>query len=690
MNAVQLLPSAFMLFSASQREQTFLGGRDILMDEHEEKELLQKVLWPSHEPLQFMRRRGGIPLDYAEYYEKYHQPENVKRWARLLGKGGMERLHFYKGMGLKMEREEIERTIEVARIMHAEGMVVSVYIGGTMHTDWFFKEVPEAKSWACVAADGGPITYMGYQLWRHFPCLNNPDFRKYYFKVIDVAIDEVHADEIFFDNQILRGEPRSCRCKVCLELFPKYVESKYTPEQRTERFGHPDVSGIRPPDWSESWPAGSIRTIIDPVIQEWIDFRCHNVYDFYLAMREHIVRKKPAVAVGMNIKGLHPHNLAFDNGIDHGRWQVPGFNCCDSGLHAGMGPRGNMLAEYRAYKITHTTALTQSGQGGIDDVLCLVMNKQLDVPGFGRRPQIGRELNVFGKLGGFLREQEEELYGARPIVADVAVLRSFPSMAYNCMNYIHGPLICEQGLWEHHIPFQIVFDQNMAHLTHYKVILLANQDALSNENLERLKHFVENGGGIVATESTGKLDDWRRKRVKNALTEIFGLNVGPKPHRVSFGKGRAAYIPKLTPAVAYENNPFRHPYATHNDCLPPKNWKEVEDALRWAAGGAFTFEVAAPKGIAAEFRQGPTPHDRVVHLVNLSGKPIRKPIKVRFTAEGKEAKEGKEGKEGNWNLELRSPDKLPAKAPKLSRKKDAWEFSLPGVEVYTACVLRPL
>ncbi|MBI3831682.1 MAG: beta-galactosidase trimerization domain-containing protein [Planctomycetes bacterium] len=652
-----------------------------LLDPAEEADALKKVLWASHEPLMFMRRRGGIKMDYADYYEKYHRPENVELWRKLLGPHGLERLHFHKGMGLKTEREEIDRTIAVAKKMHELGMHVSVYIGGTLHTDWFFKERPESRDWIAISTAGTPITYMGYQLWRWFPCLNNPGYRKYVKEVLDVAINEVQADEIFFDNQILRGEPRSCRCKVCCELFPKYVEGKYTPEQRIDRFGHPDVSGITPPLWTDEWPAGAVRTINDPVTQEWTDFRCRNVYDFYLDMRQYILAKKPAVAVGMNIKGLHPHNLIFDNGIDHGRWQAPGFNCCDAGLHAAIGKRGNLLAEFRAYKITHTTALTQSTQGSpLDDVLCLALNKALDVPGFWKRPGMGREVALFGPLGKFLRVHEEELFGTRPIYMDVAVLRSFPSMAYHCMNWIHGPLIAEQGLWESRIPFGIVFDQNMNTLSKHKVVLLCNQEALSDDHLQKLKRFVEAGGGLVATGGTGSRDDWRRVRVKNALTELFGIEVGAKPSKTECGKGRVAYIPQLVPAVEHQEIPLRHPYGSHGDCLAPKNWKAVEGALRWAAGGKFSFEVKAPKGVACEFREGPTPKDRVVHLLNFHKKPLKSSITVFMAA----------GEKENWSLKVLSPDAAPKSPPKLKKVKGGVAFTLKGMgSIYAACVLTP-
>lgn len=651
-----------------------------VLEPAEEAELLSRVVWPSHEPIQFLRRKGGLREGYEKQYEQYHKPENVKLWRRLLGKRGMQRLHFFKGMGLKIERAEIDRTIELSRLMHAEGLRVSVYIGGTMHTDCFYKEVPEARGWECVAADGGPITYMGYQLWRHFPCINNPDYRAYIRRVIDVAIEEVQADEIFFDNQILRAEPRSCRCTVCMDLFHKFLFAKYpTSEARIDRYGMDDLSDVPPPHWSEAWPPGALREINEPGLQDWIDFRCQTVLEFFLHMKAYIVKKKPATSVGMNIKGIHSHNLCYNNGIDHGRWREAGFNCCDAGLYASVGPYKNLIAEFRAFKITHTMGLTQSSQGDpLDNALCLAMTKQLDIPGFGRRPTM-RSTRTFGEIGRFIRRYDDELYGTRPIYADVAVLRSFPSMAYNCLNWCNGPVTAEQGLWEARIPFGIVFDQNLDDLAGHRVMLLVNQESLSRKNLGALKRFVEGGGGLVATDGTGTYDEYRRPRARNALSELFGLKLGKKEERVAAGKGRVAYLPALVPSVPYKDDFLRHPHGTHSEVARPKNWKALEAALRWAAGGRFSFEVAAPHGITCEFREGHTPRDRAVHVFNFLRKPVKKPIRVTMATERPDA----------WTLEVLSPSGQPKKPPALKKAKGAVAFTLAGVrDLYTVCVLR--
>jgi len=643
-----------------------------------EEQLLKRVIWPSHEPLAFLRRRGGLARGCEADYERYHTAANTKLLAQLLGPGGMCLLHFYKGMGLKHEAAEMRRCYALAREMHRQGLGVCVYLGGTMHTETMYRDHPKARDWACVAADGGPVTYMMYQLWRHFACVNHPGYRAFVRGLCDRAIDKAQADMIWFDNNILRAEPRSCRCRHCLRLFPRRVMAKYSRAERIERFGYADLDGIRPPAWSESWPPSRLHEINDPVIQEWIDFRCHSVRDFFGEMFAHIRRRSPDCIVGLNIKGLHPHNLCFDNGVDHGRWDLPLINSCDAGLAPAVGPRGNLIAEFRTFKTSHTTGLSViGGHSDRDNLLGLVMNRQLRHPRFGCVPANHQHMLTFGPLGRFLKSRNDVLYGARPVYADVAVLRSWPSMAYNGLNWLHGPFICEQGLWEARIPFTIIFDQNLADLAPYRVVLLANQDALSDDAVARLRQFVEAGGGLVATDASGRRDDWRRPRTVNALTEAFGLTIGAQPVRMRFGKGRVVYLPRLeAPTEFRAGESLRGSHA--DTALPPRNWRAVEAALRWAAGGTFRFSVCAPKSVAAEFREGPTPADRVVHLLNFAEKPVRGPIVVEMADEGH-----------GWELRLDSPDPLPERVPALTRRGGRIAFTIAGVRQYTACILRP-
>jgi hypothetical protein len=650
-------------------------------NEQSERELLKRVVWPSHEPLAFLRRRGGLKRDHAAEYEAYHQAANVRLWRKLLGPKGTHILHFFKGLGLKFERGEMDRALPVARMMHEDGLLVSLYIGGTMHTETFYLEEPQARAWACVGQDGSPVTYMDYQLWRHFACINNPDYRAYMRRVIDVALGEFEADWLWFDNNILRAEPRSCRCKCCREQFVKHVMGKYPSQRRIERYGYEDLSLLSPPEWSGAWPPQKLVEIRDPAIQDWVDFRCQSVYDFFRQMSAHIRSKRPDTIVALNIKGIHPHNLCFDNGIDHGRWDLPLVNSCDAGLQPHLGPRGNLQAEFRSFKISHSTGLSIiDGHSDRGNLLGMVMNRQL-ATAHGCVPRIGQHMLTFGQLGQFLRQHQDDLYGQRPIIADVAVLRSFASMAYNSANWSGVPFLCEQALWEKHVPFGIIFDANLHDLAGHKVVLLANQDSLSDDALAKLRAFVEGGGGIVATDRTGHFDEWRRQRPVNALAEAFGLRLDKGIQRLALGRGRVAYVPTVEAAHGVEEaeGAAHTGRSSHDDALPPRNWARIEQALRWAAGGAFTFTARSPHGVAIEYRQGPQPQDRAVHLMNFSGKPSAGPTRIEMAADGK-----------TWSLEILAPGRPPGDARILrpTGGRVRWSVGLQGA--YVVSIMRPL
>ncbi len=68
----------------------------------------------------------------------------------------------------------------------------------------------------------------------------------------------------------------------------------------------------------------------------------------------------------------------------------------------------------------------------------------------------------------------------------------------------------------------------MDHLEKYHVIVLANQESLSEKAIERIKEFVKHGGGLVATGNTGMYDGWRRLR-KEKLPEEMLLEMNPEP-----------------------------------------------------------------------------------------------------------------------------------------------------------------
>jgi hypothetical protein len=108
-------------------------------------------------------------------------------------------IHFYKGFGLAAEREHIEDAKQLARLCHRDGIKVGVYVGSTVMYETFLLEKPEAQEWFVPDYLGKPVIY-GHQTFRKRVYFMHPGYREYIKRVLKIAVEEVKADLIHFDN----------------------------------------------------------------------------------------------------------------------------------------------------------------------------------------------------------------------------------------------------------------------------------------------------------------------------------------------------------------------------------------------------------------------------------------------------------------------------------------------------------
>jgi len=64
----------------------------------------------------------------------------------------------------------------------------------------------------------------------------------------------------------------------------------------------------------------------------------------------------------------------------------------------------------------------------------------------------------------------------------------------------------------------------MEHLKSFKLLILPNIAALSNEQCDKLRKFVTDGGSIVATFETSLYDEAGRRRIDFGLADLFGVS----------------------------------------------------------------------------------------------------------------------------------------------------------------------
>ena len=196
----------------------------------------------------------------------------------------------------------------------------------------------------------------------------------------------------------------------------------------------------------------------------------------------------------------------------------------------------------------------------------------------------------------------------------------------------------------------------------FRVLCLANQACLSDEQVESIRRFVSDGGGLVATHETSLYDEKGNRRSDFALADLFGAHyVGTLPtaarqirfetsHPVTEGLNDTEPLVHNEPHIATEpdggvslgqvvgpdtrGKPV--PAVVVNQygsgrvvyvggrldaiqCDSPTAAIErlFAGAVRWAAGGHAPVDVKAPAPIAVTlFDQ---PDRRVLHLVSLNG-----------------------------------------------------------------------
>lgn len=647
------------------------------------------------EPLIFRVRHGSVGVDPEKDYRREHTEETVLK----LKEAGVNMIvtHFYK-TGLDSEREDVELAKELARLCHKHGMKIGTYIGGTMFAETLLRDIPESKNWVRYDEHGDAVRY-GEQTYRYRPDFNHPGYVEYMKKVVRVAIEDVKTDFIHFDNMALIAPPWTGNTPEVNRRFREFLAKKYTPAQLKQRLGFSDISAVTVPTWHNLARPAAISPVIDPVMQEWVDFRCQDFAAYYAALCDYARTLKPDIMMELNPHGIYGSNRAFLNAIDHARLVPHGsVFWSEEPNEAHVTPEGILVSKIRSLKLARSldqSLFIYTGAQRGEGTYRLYMAESM---AFNR--------NCLGDLGGpldaytfpeglrryvrFYMDQNRNFAGTR-VVADVAVLRSFPSLAYNSIGPHLETTLVEQTLIQHKVPFEYVFDGNLGNLSKYRAVILADQESLSDRAVEQLREYVRNGGGLVATGRTSLYNDWRRMRPDYALADVLGVHAAaggsmatarelPAARRGAFGKGRAAYLPAVTPAQPIPNLDAMGAggFGSAHWRLPA-NAEEIVAALRYAAGGPFAAEFEqAPLTTVMELTEKTDGGARMLHWVNYkpgtkvapAGVTVAVPQGGRVTA-----------------VEVLSPDHAPRTA-QFTVEGGRVRFTMPAPDVYEMAVIR--
>ncbi len=646
----------------------------------------------SHEPYLFVLRRGGMSLDARRQYEEAQSEDVIRR----LKEQGAEvfHTHLYKGFGMVAERPEMDDAKRVAAIVHRYGMKLDSYIQwNTMMYETFFAEEPRAQEWIQRDALGKPIMLVyGYQQsYRYRPCFANQEYLDYLKRIVRYAVEEVKTDFIHFDNFDLNPEPDSCHCPVCVRKFREFLRAKYPPNVRKERFGFENVDYVNPPQWNAQNPPDRMEIIFDPAIQEWVDFRCQVMADALRQMAQYAKSLNPEVAIEVNPHGITGENRAWGAGLDHARFlkSTEAF-WTEEENDPGYLPDGRLITKIRSYKLARAfdnILLTYTEQGAVAMAECLAFDQTI---GFAGQDPLSPAML---KYISFYRRNRDLFAGAKDVVP-VAILRSYPSITYHNARAQLSAILTEQALIQNRVPFGLIFDEQLADLSKYRVVILPDSECLSNAQLESIRKFVNDGGGLVAVGQSGLYDEWRRLRVRPGLD---GLVDGQKraeayqerviddrspesrPARKEFGKGRAAYIPEVQfdgPLPQAEPN-----YAIGNRFWKnPRNAGDLVNEIRWTAGGALPMEISGPPYLVSNLVSQVDRRRVMIHLVNYNAAKAPQLDSIRITFHLPDGASLKDAR-------VFSPDEDAPGSLEASSSGSAVYLTVPRIKTYAIVVL---
>ena len=585
-----------------------------------------------HEPYLFVLRRGGESLAARKIHD-WNQSEAL---IRQLKDQGVEvfHTHFYKGFGMAAEMPEMLETKRAAQIAHRYGMKVDTYLQwNTMMYETFFAEEPRAKDWIQRDASGLPIllTYGYQQSYRYRPCFSNVEYLAYLKKLVRFAVEEVKTDFIHFDNFDLNPEPDSCHSPSCVNGFRNYLKSKYSPERLRLRFGFENVDHVNPPQWNRNNPPEKMAIIFDPAIQEWVDFRCQVMADALRQMAESAKSLNPEVAIEINPHGITGGNRAWMNAIDHPRLltSTDAYVTEEQNFAEYFPDDGRLVSKIRSYKLAraYDNVLMTMSPSEVATAEKLAFNQTIGTAGSAPLP--AWMLDYIG----FYRKHRDLFVGARDL-ATVGVLRSYPSITYHNAKAQLVAILVEQALIQSRIPFHLIFDEPLPDLSNLKVLILPDSECLSDDQIAKIKSFVEAGGGLIATGQAGVYDEWRRLRIEPGLKGLahgqqpasaYEERVGALkissglPVRKLVGKGRVVYFP----GIPFDGPlPRMEPYFTIDNRFwkRPSNWEELIGEIRWAANAEMPVDISGPEFLAANLVWQPDKQREMVHLVNFNAK----------------------------------------------------------------------
>ena len=488
----------------------------------------------AHEPYPMYRRMGKKSTGGIEGSAKW-----LKDWLNWWDAKAPETMHelglnglhsrFYKGMGWEEEKKDFPNVQRFVRNCHANGVTALAYVQfATLYFEPMLAEIPDLETWAQVDEHGEKRFWNGYY-FRWMPCVTGEAWRSYIEKILEIALAEGGFDGIMFDNVFAWP----CYCDRCEQKFAAHLASLPDP---TSRFGFASVRGIRQPRPSARMDAK------DPVYQEWLRWRMGQLNEVMARFRKKIKSVKPDAIVSAN---AHPFRsfvnasllslemISFGEYMDLFMMQSASFPDYEKKTGVVINRVRDLKIASELGKSIVALCDANAGQYDIDESEYMrplvedliwkgiptdrtVMSPKR-MPGFIDRALVEARKPKLAELNALATKFRAEL--TAPSYRPVRIL--YPATTLMFSKAAHdGVTATEEILLRNHVPYGYVFakEGDAPEIpADCEVLIVANQEWLSDAQIAAISDYVRKGGHVVVTGESGLWDERGAQRLENPL-----------------------------------------------------------------------------------------------------------------------------------------------------------------------------
>lgn len=326
------------------------------------------------------------------------------------------------------------------------------------------------------------------------------------------GIDGFHLDMV--DQGF--GPPYGCWCDICQKEFQL-------------QYGRPMPNGV---NWDEDW-------------DRILEFRYASSDRFEKEMTEHIRRVNPRATVDFNYHGNPPFSWevgqlpvrhAQNGDFVTGETGVWGFSALTVGMNVefyrAATPRKRVqVAMQRGVRMYHdqTTRPLNDIRWEMFNLLAhgafvtmvdkTAFDGLLDPVAYDRFGEAFREVHAKRAHFGQSSVQEVGIYYSSRSRDWIG--REKPANFFMSFQGSHKAMVYE------HIPWGVIHEESISleTLKKFPVVLLPNVGILSEAEVALLRHYVEEGGSVIATGLSGDYDHMGQLQLKSSLETLTGARL---------------------------------------------------------------------------------------------------------------------------------------------------------------------